>query len=73
MIGFGGGLLGLLWAWGSLSMLSAHFDLEAALTQLDLTMWIVAPSIAIFAALIAGVYPAWRICSTNPSAHLKSQ
>ncbi|MFT5236124.1 MAG: putative ABC transport system permease protein, partial [Shewanella sp.] len=61
------------WAWGSLSMLSAHFKLEDALTQLDLTMWIVAPSIAILAALIAGVYPAWRICSTNPSVHLKSQ
>lgn len=73
LIGFGGGLLGLLWAWGSLSMLSAHFKLEDALTQLDLTMWIVAPSIAILAALIAGVYPAWRICSTNPSVHLKSQ
>lgn len=73
LIGFGGGLLGLVWAWGSLSMLSAHFDLEDALTQLDLTMWVLAPSIAILAALIAGVYPAWRICSTNPSVHLKSQ
>ncbi|MEC4724961.1 ABC transporter permease [Shewanella sp. D64] len=73
LIGFGGGLLGLLWAWGSLSMLSAHFDLEDSLTQLDLMMWVLAPSIAILAALIAGVYPAWRICSTNPSVHLKSQ
>jgi putative ABC transport system permease protein len=73
LIVFGGGVLGLLWAWGSLSMLSAHFDLEAALTQLDLTMWVLAPTIAIAAALIAGVYPAWRICSTNPSVHLKSQ
>lgn len=73
LIGFGGGLLGLLWAWVSLSMLSAHFALEDALTQLDLTMWVLAPTIAIVAALSAGVYPAWRICSTNPSVHLKSQ
>lgn len=73
LIGFCGGLLGLMWAWGSLSMLSAHFELQDALTQLDLTMWVLAPCIAIFTALIAGIYPAWRICATNPSVHLKSQ
>ena len=73
LIGFCGGLLGLLWAWGSLSMLSVHFELEDALTQLDMSMWVLAPSIAVLAALVAGIYPAWRICSTNPSVHLKSQ
>ncbi|WOT05877.1 ABC transporter permease [Shewanella youngdeokensis] len=73
LIGFGGGVLGLLWAWGSLNMLSAHFKLEAALTQLDLSMWLLAPCIAICTALLAGIYPAWRICITNPSVHLKSQ
>ncbi|WP_299793003.1 ABC transporter permease [uncultured Shewanella sp.] len=73
LIGFCGGLLGLVWAWGSLSMLSLHFELEDALTQLDSSMWVLAPGIAILAALLAGIYPAWRICSTNPSVHLKSQ
>jgi len=73
LIGFCGGVLGLLWAWGSLSLLSAHFELEDALTQLGYSMWVLAPSIAIIAALLAGIYPAWRICSTNPSVHLKSQ
>ncbi|WP_065187760.1 ABC transporter permease [Shewanella woodyi] len=73
LIGFCGGLIGLLWAWGALSMLSIHFELEEALTQLDMTMWVLAPSIAILATLTTGLYPAWRICSTNPSVHLKSQ
>ncbi|WP_394203181.1 ABC transporter permease [Shewanella waksmanii] len=73
LIGFCGGIIGLLWAWGALSLLSAKFDLEQALTSLDISMWLVAPTIAISAALVAGIYPAWRVCSTNPSIYLKSQ
>lgn len=73
LIGFGGGVLGLVWAWVSLSLLSSRFDLEQSLTHLDTSMWLIAPVIAIFAALVAGTYPALRICSTNPSVHLKSQ
>ncbi|MEI6859568.1 MAG: ABC transporter permease [Shewanella sp.] len=73
LIGFCGGILGLIWAWGSLSVLSARFDMEESLTHLDPSMWVIAPAIAICVALIAGIYPAWRICSTNPSVHLKSQ
>ena len=73
LIGFCGGALGLLWAWGALSLLSTRFNLEASLSQLDASMWFIAPTIAVSAAIIAGVYPAWRICSTNPSIYLKSQ
>ncbi len=73
LIGFAGGMLGLLWAWGALSSLSTRFDLEEALTQLDISMWIIAPSIAILAAVLAGLYPAWRVCATNPAIYLKSQ
>ncbi|GLP97947.1 ABC transporter permease [Paraferrimonas sedimenticola] len=73
LIGFGGGLIGLIWAALSLFLLSSHFGLEDSLTQLDMSMWVVAPSIAITSALVAGLYPAWKICSANPSAHLKSQ
>ncbi|MDN3640765.1 ABC transporter permease [Simiduia curdlanivorans] len=73
LIGLGGGVLGLLWAWAALSTLSARFELEASLTQLDYSMWFVAPAIAVTASLVAGIYPAWRICTTNPSVYLKSQ
>lgn len=73
LIGFGGGVIGLLWAWATLAVLSSRFELEAALTQLDNSMWFVAPAIAVSASLIAGIYPAWRICTTNPSIYLKSQ
>ncbi|MCL1137767.1 ABC transporter permease [Shewanella pneumatophori] len=73
LIGFCGGVLGLLWAWGALYVLSTKFDLEQSLAQLDQSMWLIAPMIAVSAAIIAGLYPAWRICSTNPSVYLKSQ
>ncbi|MGS0682354.1 ABC transporter permease [Shewanella sp. 125m-7] len=73
LIGFCGGALGLLWAWTALHFLSSKFELEASLAQLDQSMWFIAPIIAVSATIVAGIYPAWRICSTNPSVYLKSQ
>ena len=73
LIGFCGGVLGLAWAWAALSLLASKFDLTESLAQLDQSMWLIAPVIAVSAAIIAGIYPAWRICSTNPSIYLKSQ
>ncbi|MDH0449838.1 ABC transporter permease [Shewanella sp. GD04112] len=73
LMGLFGGLLGLAWAWGSLMLLTKKFDLEASLTHLDTSMWLIAPMIAILAAVVAGIYPAWRVCTTNPSVYLKSQ
>ncbi|QQX79356.1 ABC transporter permease [Shewanella sp. KX20019] len=73
LIGFCGGVFGLLWAWLALYFLASRFELEASLSQLDQSMWFIAPVIAVSAAIIAGIYPAWRICSTNPSVYLKSQ
>jgi ABC-type lipoprotein release transport system permease subunit len=29
--------------------------------------------LALAAGLVAGLYPAWRICSIPPAAHLKQQ
>ncbi|WP_163932587.1 ABC transporter permease [Paraferrimonas sp. SM1919] len=73
LIGFFGGVIGIAWAAMTLSALSSRFGVEESLTQLDMSMWFIAPSIAIGSALLAGLYPAWRVCATNPSSHLKSQ
>lgn len=73
MIGLFGGVMGLLWAWGALQVLSARFEMAAGLTQLDLSMWFITPAIAISTAVLAGLYPAWVVCRTKPSVYLKSQ
>ena len=73
LIGLCGGALGLLWAWAAMYLLSSKSAPEPSLAQLDQSMWVIAPVIAVSAAIIAGIYPAWRICSTNPSVYLKSQ
>ncbi|MGD8376343.1 MAG: ABC transporter permease [Acidobacteriota bacterium] len=41
--------------------------------QIDLNMLAVALSLALASALLAGAYPAWRICRIQPGAYLKSQ
>ena len=43
------------------------------LVQLDLTMVGAAIGIAIAAAVIAGLYPTWRVCQVAPARHLKTQ
>lgn len=73
VIGCFGGALGLLWAWLSLQYLSGRFFLEGAMTELDVSIWFIAPAIAIGSAMLAGMYPAWVICKTKPSVYLKSQ
>ncbi|QSX36447.1 ABC transporter permease [Shewanella sedimentimangrovi] len=72
-IGAIGGALGLLWAWAALQYLAKKFFLEEAMTNLDPSIWVIAPAIAIVSAMLAGMYPAWVICKTKPSVYLKSQ
>ena len=40
---------------------------------LDLNMVGAGAVLSLFAGLIAGLYPAWRICRIQPAMHLKTQ
>ena len=73
MIGLCGGVIGLIIAWGALRLLWDKFDMAASLAQLDVSMWYIAPAIAIGTAILAGLYPALVVCRTKPSIYLKSQ
>jgi putative ABC transport system permease protein len=41
--------------------------------NLDPTMLVVALVLALLSAMVAGIYPAWRICRLQPGLHLKLQ
>lgn len=74
MIGFGGGLLGLLLTWLGLESMLAIFGSDASnLMRLDLNMVVAAVALAIASAIGAGLYPTWRACRIDPAAQLKSQ
>lgn len=68
----GGGLVGLLLAWGALGLINHSLDGDVAY-RLDPTMVATGFALTLLAGLVAGVYPAWRICSVPPATHLKLQ
>ena len=82
VIGLVGGVVGLaisalgLWALRAAFFIAEAGNAESAammrhLTQLDFTMVIVALGVSLLAGIVAGLYPAWRICRGPPTAYLK--
>ena len=73
VIGFSGGLIGLLLAGIGLQGIQILYDSPDGLVRLDWIMVSTAIGIAILSSLIAGLYPAWRVCNIPPAAQLKTQ
>ncbi|WP_133407679.1 ABC transporter permease [Parashewanella tropica] len=73
IIGLLGGITGLVLASGLLYLLGERFAMDSSLISLSHSMWFIAPFIAIVTTLLAGVFPAWKVCHTKPSIYLKSQ
>lgn len=73
LIGLAGGLVGL--AFGQLGLLGVKslYSSYERLVHMDTTLIIMAIAIALGSSLVAGLYPAWLICRTNPSIYLKTQ
>lgn len=72
LIGLVGGAVGLGLAWLGLKLQARLYDVQFPLGFEGPTI-AVAVGLSILAALIAGVYPAWRICRIAPAVHLKLQ
>jgi putative ABC transport system permease protein len=72
MVGVVGGLVGLMLAAAAMRPLGRLFDDEFQFA-LDVNMYFVGLGLALLAAMVAGVYPAWRICRIPPGEHLKTQ
>lgn len=73
VIGFGGGIAGI--AIGALGLVGVRrlYDNYDALTRLDVSMGLIALAIALASGVLAGLYPTWRVCNTEPARHLKTQ
>jgi len=73
VIGFSGGLIGLSLAWLGLQGIEYLYDTPPGLVNLDWIMMSSAIGISIVSGVIAGLYPAWRVCQIPPAAQLKTQ
>lgn len=73
VIGFAGGVLGIavaqLGLWG-VRITNSYYN---ALATMDWSMLLAAPALSLIASFIAGLYPAWLVCKTQPAIYLKSQ
>jgi len=73
VIGFSGGLIGLSLAWLGLQGIEFLYDTPPGLVRLDWVMMSTAIGVSIASGVIAGLYPAWRVCLIPPAAQLKTQ
>jgi putative ABC transport system permease protein len=76
MIGFAGGLLGILMTWLGLrgiENLFSIFEFVSKLVRMDWAMVMAAVALAIVSALAAALYPTWRACNVTPAAQLRIQ
>jgi len=72
VVGFAGGIGGLLLALFGLWLVRRQPASYAALAHLDPTMLLMTFLLAIGASLLAGLLPAWRACQVTPALQLKS-
>jgi putative ABC transport system permease protein len=73
VIGISGGFLGLLLTLVGLWMVRVLYKEYGNVAHLDWSMVATTITLAIAAAVLAGLYPTWRACQVAPAAQLKTQ
>ncbi|MEO1037749.1 MAG: ABC transporter permease [Pseudomonadota bacterium] len=73
LIGFVGGLIGIGLSFLGLIGVRKLLPDTADVTSLNLELVAMTVLVAIAAALIAGIYPTWRVCKLQPAIYLKTQ
>ena len=76
LVGLMGGVLGVLLALAALAGVNVWAKTmltRGDLFQFDAPMVFMAAGLSLAAGLIAGLYPAWRVCRIPPAMHLKLQ
>lgn len=72
LVGVVGGALGLLLSFGMLKAIGKVVP-NGSIFTLDLEMVGISVFLSLVAGLLAGVYPAWRVCTVPPAMQLKVQ
>ena len=72
LIGLIGGAVGVALSFGLLKVL-AKFVYSGEVLRLDGEMLLLAAFLSLVAGAVAGIYPAWRVCSVPPAMQLKVQ
>ncbi|KZN44909.1 ABC transporter permease [Pseudoalteromonas luteoviolacea] len=73
LLGFLGSLVGILLAQLGLIGIRETMSIYVGIAKMDWMMLLISPVIAIFACMLAGLFPAWVVCKTSPATHLKVQ
>ncbi|MCJ8319862.1 MAG: ABC transporter permease [Colwellia sp.] len=73
LLGLMGGTIGIVLTQLALWLLRTNYSNYELTANMDMAMVLTAPTIAILATVLAGLYPAWKICRTQPSIYLKCQ
>lgn len=73
LIGLAGGLIGLLLTSLGLKGIQTVYESPSGLVRLDWVIMSAAIAVAIISSVIAGLYPAWRVCQVPPATQLKAQ
>jgi putative ABC transport system permease protein len=72
LIGLAGGAIGMALSFGMLKILAKFMHNGDAL-HLDGEMLLLGAFLSLVAGAVAGIYPAWRVCSVPPAMQLKVQ
>jgi putative ABC transport system permease protein len=70
LVGLAGGALGMLLSIGAMKLIGKFISATSNIA-LDGEMILAALFLSLGAGLLAGLYPAWRICSVQPAVQLK--
>ncbi len=73
LVGFAGGVLGLGLSFLGLAGVRILVRDFSELAQLNPLMVVSTIAVAIVSAILAGLYPTWRVCQLSPSNYLKTQ
>jgi putative ABC transport system permease protein len=73
LVGFAGGILGLGLSLLGLAGIRQLLEDADRMAQLNFELVAIAIVLAVVSAILAGLYPTWRVCQLAPAGYLKTQ